>query len=165
VAGLGFGLFPRPGLALGAGVAITHHRRFSAELSLDYGWSPRDEAAEGELRVQAASASLGGSVALLLAKNQELRLRVLGGAGPLWAKAYGFSRVFTEVRPYVVLGGGLEWAVRLGGPVWAEFRGNFGWLPVRPEFAVRNLDGTLETLFEPGPLIGSLVAGPALHFD
>jgi hypothetical protein len=165
VAGLGFGSFPRPGLALGAGAALTHHRRFSAELSLSYGWSPRDEVAEGELRVQAASASLGGSVALLLAKNQELRLRVLGGVGPMWAKAYGFSRVFTEVRPYVVLGGGLEWAVRLGGPLWAEFQGNLGWLPIRPEFAVRNLDGTLETLFEPGPLIGSLVAGPALHFD
>jgi hypothetical protein len=162
--GLGFGLSPRPGLAVLARGALTHQRRFAAELSLGYGWSPRAAVAEGALRVQAASASIGGSVALLLGR-QELRLRLSLGAGPIWAQAYDFSRVFTQVRPFVVLGGGLEWAVRLGGPIWAEFQANAGWLPVRPEFAVRNLDGTLDALFEPGPLIGSFIGGPAVHFD
>ncbi|HVJ14747.1 MAG TPA: hypothetical protein VM686_04875 [Polyangiaceae bacterium] len=164
VGGLGFGWFPRPGLAFAAGGALTYRRRWALELALGYGWSPRAEVAEGGLRVQAASASLGGSVALLTGQ-QELRLRLMAGAGPIWAKAYDFSHVSTQARAFVVLGAGLDWAVRLGGPLWAEFQLNGGWLPVRPTFAVQNLDGTLEPLFEPGPLIGSFVGGPALHFD
>ena len=35
--------------------------------------------------------------------------------------------------------------------------------PIRPSFEVRNADGTVETLFQPQPVMGIVAAGLALR--
>ena len=53
--------------------------------------------------------------------------------------------------------------VRVAGPLWVHIGGDVGWLPIRPSFEVRNADGTVETLFQPQPVMGIVAAGLALR--
>jgi len=78
------------------------------------------------------------------------------------ATASGFPEVYAQTRVFVEARLGLQLGVRLWGPLWLQVGGDVGLLPVRPVFAVRNPDGTTETLFEPHAVIAA--AGVGLAF-
>jgi hypothetical protein len=162
-AGVVFGLLPGPGIEAVVSAGLMRGGRLEPGIDLAWDFAGDAAAAEGRIHVQAASARLAIAPVLLGRPRVDLRLRVSAGAGPMWASASGFAEVFTQTR--LVADGriGLQVGLRAAGPLWIQVGGEVGWLPIRPAFDVRNADGTVETLFKPQPVMGTVGVGLALR--
>jgi hypothetical protein len=155
-AGVVLGLLPVPGIEAAASAGLMRGGRLEPGIDLAWAFAGEASAAEGRIQVQAASARFAIAPVLYGRPRADLRLRLSAGAGPMWASASGFAEVFSQTRLHADGRAGLQVGVRIAGPVWAQLAGEIGWLPVRPTFAVRNADGTLETLFEPRSVIATV---------
>jgi hypothetical protein len=160
-AGVVFGLLPEAGIEAAVSAGLMRGGRLEPGLDLAWDWAGDAPAAEGRIRVQAASVRLAIAPLVFGRSRGDLRLRLSVGAGPMWATAAGFAEVFSQTR--LVADGriGVQAGVRVAGPVWVQFAAEAGWLPIRPTFAVRNADGSLDPLFEPQAVIATLGAGLA----
>jgi hypothetical protein len=162
-AGLVLGLLPEPGIEAVVSAGVMRGGRLEPGIDFAWDWAGDAPVAEGRIRVQAASARLVIAPVVFARSRADVRLRLSAGAGPMWASASGFAQVFSQTRLVVDGRAGVQVGVRIAGPVWVHIGGEVGWLPVRPSFEVRNADGTVETLFEPQPVMGIVAAGLALR--
>ena len=161
-AGVVLGLLPQPGLEASAGVGLMRGGRLEPGVEVAGAWAADAAAAEGRVQVQAGSLRASVSPVLAGGTRADVRLRFSAGAGPMRATASGFPEVYAQTRVFVETRLGLQLGVRLWGPLWLQVGGEVGLLPLRPAFAVRNPDGTTETLFEPQAVIAA--AGVGLAF-
>jgi len=160
-AGVVFGLLPEAGIETAVSAGLMRGGRLEPGIDLAWDWAGEAPAAEGRLRVQAASVRLAIAPVVFGRSRGDLRLRLSAGGGPMWATASGFAEVFSQTRLVVEGRIGLQAGVRVAGPVWVQIGAEAGWLPIRPTFAVRNADGSLDPLFEPRSVIATVGAGLA----
>ena len=164
-AGLVLGLLPAPGIETIVSAGVMRGGRLEPGVDFAWDWAGDAPAAEGRIRVQAASARLVVAPVIFASGRQrvDVRLRLSAGAGPMWASASGFAQVFSQTRLVVDGRVGVQVGLRVAGALWVHIGGEVGWLPIRPSFEVRNADGTVETLFQPQPVMGIVAAGLALR--
>ncbi len=164
-AGVVLGLLPQAALETVAGAGLMRGGRLEPGIEVAWAWTPESAAAEGRLRVQTASARLAiAPVLVAWGSRTDLRLRLSAGAGPMWASASDFARVFTTATRLIVdARAGIQLGVRVAGPLWVQAGAEVGWVPVRPDFVVRNADGSKETLFQPQPVIATAGLSLALR--
>ena len=162
-AGVVFGLLPEPGIEAIVSAGLMRGGRL--EPGVDFAWARAGDAAaaEGRIQVQAATARLAIAPVLFGGPRVDLRGRLSAGAGPMWARASGFAQVFSQTRLVVDGRIGLQVGLRVAGPLWIQIGGEVGWVPIRPVFAVRNADGSVETLFEPHAVMATAGVGLALR--
>ena len=154
------GRMPGPGveLALSGGPALPGVVDFGAELAVETG--PSRDIAEGSVHARALSGRVAVSP-VLLRGSPELALHAAVGGGVVAARADGFASSDDGLLGVVDVRGGARLSLRLARPLWLEIAGDVGFYALRPEFSVKNADGTRDTLFEPGPVFGTLGLGLA----
>ena len=158
------GLLPEPGIETVVSAGVMRGGRLEPGIDFAWDWAGDAPAAEGRIRVQAASARLVIAPVVFASGRQrvDVRLRLSAGAGPMWASASGFAQVFSQTRLVVDGRVGVQVGLRVAGAVWVQIGGEVGWLPIRPSFEVRNADGTVETLFRAAARHGDRRGGPGV---
>jgi hypothetical protein len=154
-AGAIVGFLPEPGLEAIVGAGAILPGAISLELELAYFYGDRVRAMEGEMRAQGGSARVVVAPILYYGEPFELALRLAVGAGPMWARGYGFHRDLSAVRFFLEVRAGVRASVRVAGPFFVGIAADLGIIPVRPTFVVSNGDGRTMSLFEPTLFLGS----------
>lgn len=163
--GLELGLLPLAageatlGFALGA--------RDVVDVGLEAGWIATSSVpvAAGAWLVQAASARIAASLPLTHGEA-ELSLRIAIGGGAAWASVSSLDVDRSlAVAALVELRGGLRLLVHLAGVLWLTIVAEGAVLPLRPEFRVREMDGTTIAAFSSSIGAGSFALGPLVRFE
>lgn len=156
-----------PGVAGEATLGFSLGLRGVLDVALEAGWiaTPAVPVAAGSWLVQAGGARLVANV-VVVPGDVELSVRLGVGAGAAWASVSGLDVDRSVAAAWLVeVRGGLRLLFHATGVLWISLVADGAVLPLRPDFRVRDADGTTLAGFTSSIGVGSVEIGPLVRFE